>query len=652
MPSLFLGATLIFWGWQTDLLMPAVAMASVLEGSRLVASKWNLSLSDFNRIADICTILLAGMAVFVITTSFASIISILKWLPFIVFPLLAAQEYSVAGKIDIRSLMLTARKKAKPLNRPPKTIRLSYPYAVLCILSAGTANLKDGSYYISLLVLTAWALWPLRSKRFSPVWWVLLLAMAGGTGYAGHIGLYRLQGIVMDLTQDLFYSNTDPFRRSTSIGDIGEMKLSERIVFRITPETETFNPVLVRQASYNNYRGSTWYATPASFTALAHEANQTTWKLGKNQEDGEAFTIWSPLKNGVGMLNLPLGAFQVENLRVASLKQTPLGAVKAEEGPGLISYRVRFKKNTSRDLPPAEVDLIIPQKERATVERVAAELGLHSKTPKEAVTLLDDFFQQKFSYSLKQDKPDKGKTSLATFLLSSRSGHCEYFATATVLILRACGIPARYASGWSAHEFSELENKIVVRKRHAHAWTLVYLDGAWRNLDTTSSNWIDIEDEAASKMSIFQDIQSALFFKISQWRWGIDKEALKKWWWLLLAPLFVILGRRLYVKKKIQRVKIAGKQKTPRLFSQQKKSAFYRIEQRLNELGFARHPWETPVRWLQRIAKAAGLPVWNDTCLRLHYQDRFGVRELTTKEQARLEHEVEGVLEQLERGVM
>ncbi|MCI5224010.1 MAG: transglutaminase domain-containing protein, partial [Candidatus Electrothrix sp. AR4] len=584
MPPLFLGTTLIFWGWQTDLLLPAVAMALVLEASRSVKTKWDLSLSDFNRIADICTILLACLVVFVVTTtSITSLITILKWLPVIFFPLLTAQEYSVAGKIDIRSLMLTARKKVKETGKPQKNVQLSSPYTVLCILSAGTANVKDGSFYLCLMLLAAWAAWPYRSKRFSPVWWFVLLVTAGGLGYVGHIGLYRLQSILMDITQDLLYNTADPFRRSTSIGDIGEMKLSDRIVFRIIPGTQPFNPILVRQASYTTYRGSTWYATPAHFTPISPEADQTTWKLGGGSGRGEAFTVWSPLKNGAGMLQLPIGTFQVENLRAGSLKQTPLGAVKVEEGPGLISYTVKFKRNTSRDLPPAQTDLTIPPKELAAVEQIANELRLRSKPPKEAVAVLDTFFQKKFSYSLKQDKADKGKTSLATFLLSSRSGHCEYFATASVLILRASGIPARYASGYSAHEFSKLENKIVVRKRHAHAWTLVYLDGVWRNLDTTSSNWINIEDEAAPTMHIFQDLWFALLFKVSQWRWGIDKEELKQWWWLLLAPLAIILGRRLYVKKKIQRIKTSGKEKTAQTFSRKKDSAFYRIVKRLNE---------------------------------------------------------------------
>ena len=61
---------------------------------------------------------------------------------------------------------------------------------------------------------------------------------------------------------------------------------------------------------------------------------------------------------------------------------------------------------------------------------------------------------------------------MSRFLLRTRSGHCEYFATATVLLLRQLGIPARYAVGYAVHEATG--RKYVVRQRDAHAWCLVW----------------------------------------------------------------------------------------------------------------------------------------------------------------------------------
>lgn len=105
-------------------------------------------------------------------------------------------------------------------------------------------------------------------------------------------------------------------------------------------------------------------------------------------------------------------------------------------------------------------------------------------------------------------------------MLGSRSGHCEYFAAATVLLLKTLGIPARYATGYSVHEYSDLEKAFVVRQRHAHAWTLVYLNGSWQDFDTTPASWIAVEEEAASKWAGLPDLWSWFVYTLSKWRWS------------------------------------------------------------------------------------------------------------------------------------
>ena len=652
LPPFFSGAILLFWGWQTGLILFALLMACILEGSRYVPTKWDLSSSDFNRLTDICTILLAGLAVFLLTTDTARVaMNVLKWLPAICFPLFAAQEYSLAGKIDIRALMLLARNKAVAADNRPRTIEISAPYAALCLLAAGTGNIKDGSFFIGVLLFTAWALWPQRSKRFSPFLWLLLLALIGGTGYAGHIGLYHLQKVAMRMATNWWFSgnNSDPFKRSTSMGDIGELKLSDKIIFRVTPEDKPFQPVLLRESTYNLYRGTTWHASPAQFTDISPASDQTTWNLQNNPGTGRSFTVWTRLNNDQGMLKLPLGAYRLANLPVSRLKKTPLGAIKVEEGPGLIGYQVSYNSGTTGDSPPSEKDLIVPPEELPAIQQVMEALHLQSRKPEKIPTVLADFFQNQFNYSLKLRAAEQGSTSLTTFLLSSRAGHCEYFATATVLLLRACGIPARYATGWSAHEESTLGNQIVVRARHAHAWTLVYMDGRWHNLDTTSSSWIELEDDAASDMRFFQDAWSFMIFKFSQWRWGTEEGVLKRWWWILLLPLMIILAKRLRAGREIRRVRTDTEKKIAQ--RQQEKSPFYRIEQRLNELGFERNPWEPPLCWIQRMRPTDSLKILPDSlhsCLRLYYQGRFGKKGLTPPQQAQLEKEVDAVLKGLQ----
>ncbi|UCF57739.1 MAG: transglutaminase domain-containing protein, partial [Deltaproteobacteria bacterium] len=82
---LLLGASLIFWGWQTGLWYAAVAMALVLEGSRLVKLRFDFSPSDFYRISDLCTLLFLGVFIYLYSSyGFAkALLVLLRWLPVI-----------------------------------------------------------------------------------------------------------------------------------------------------------------------------------------------------------------------------------------------------------------------------------------------------------------------------------------------------------------------------------------------------------------------------------------------------------------------------------------------------------------------------------------------------------------------------------------
>jgi len=123
-PPLLMGATFLFWGWLTGLWIPGACMALIAECSRLVRLKWDLSPKDFHRIADLCSLLVAGMAVYVYASdpNPRSILVIIQWLPMVSFPLLAAQLYSTRGKVSMGALFWSLR-KAQPTGTPPPTGR-------------------------------------------------------------------------------------------------------------------------------------------------------------------------------------------------------------------------------------------------------------------------------------------------------------------------------------------------------------------------------------------------------------------------------------------------------------------------------------------------------------------------------------------------
>ncbi|MDP3849010.1 MAG: transglutaminase-like domain-containing protein [Luteolibacter sp.] len=113
------------------------------------------------------------------------------------------------------------------------------------------------------------------------------------------------------------------------------------------------------------------------------------------------------------------------------------------------------------------------------------------------LALIRTWFHKDFHYTRNltiQHPPYRvtGPTPIARFLTQTRSGHCEYFATAAILMLREAGIPARYATGYAVMERDTKRDGFVIRGTHGHAWCRVWdqQSGLWLDFDPTPPDWL------------------------------------------------------------------------------------------------------------------------------------------------------------------
>ena len=75
---------------------------------------------------------------------------------------------------------------------------------------------------------------------------------------------------------------------------------------------------------------------------------------------------------------------------------------------------------------------------------------------------------------------------LAHFLFERKEGHCEYFASAMAVMLRALGIPARMATGFQAGTYNPISGWYMVRGADAHTWVEAFVPGrGWVTFDPT-----------------------------------------------------------------------------------------------------------------------------------------------------------------------
>jgi transglutaminase-like putative cysteine protease len=78
------------------------------------------------------------------------------------------------------------------------------------------------------------------------------------------------------------------------------------------------------------------------------------------------------------------------------------------------------------------------------------------------------------------------ETGLEHFLFERRAGHCEYFSTAMVVLLRSVGIQARNVNGFLGGQWSQFGDYLVVTQNEAHSWVEVWFQGfGWVPFDPT-----------------------------------------------------------------------------------------------------------------------------------------------------------------------
>jgi hypothetical protein len=258
---------------------------------------------------------------------------------------------------------------------------------------------------------------------------------------------------------------------------------------------------------------------------------------------------------------------------------------------------------------------------------------------KEAMRRVGNFFAEKFQYATyltTSHTATSNETALARFLLHTRSGHCEYFATATALLLRHAGVPTRYAVGYSVQEGSG--KKFIVRERHAHAWTLVWDGKSWIDFDTTPSSWNAAEAQHASWLQPIKDFFSDLWFQFSKFRWS-KTEWRKYFMWTPLPLLLIALARFIFGKQwKDIRARRKEQGRVGALAGSD--SDFYLIEKYFAARGLERRTSETWSDWLQRIEKPENAGAQLHRVLMLHQRHRFDPCGLNESDRTSLRNEV------------
>jgi transglutaminase-like putative cysteine protease len=89
-----------------------------------------------------------------------------------------------------------------------------------------------------------------------------------------------------------------------------------------------------------------------------------------------------------------------------------------------------------------------------------------------------------------QVPPGHGVNDILNFLTNTKAGYCEQFAGSMAVLLRAIGIPARVAVGFTAGSYDSGRGVYKVMTKDAHAWVEVPFPGkGWLAFEPTPSRY-------------------------------------------------------------------------------------------------------------------------------------------------------------------
>jgi transglutaminase-like putative cysteine protease len=277
------------------------------------------------------------------------------------------------------------------------------------------------------------------------------------------------------------------FRDEVNLDVVGNIRESPQVALRMKPEDPTVRPpTLLRGTTYDVFKENSWLRTRSQQEILRKTAGNL-YRLAPDAVDTKVRIFLEPIDSR--SLLLPLEAVSVE-LSEQILYQDLAGGILLLQGrSGLLEYRVGvaarpvYRADAPRLGDPNEPTLDrggITSRIDDLATRLAAGLP-----PDQAARRFERYLGDNMAYTLDFLGRDAANP-IEDFLFRYKSGHCEYFATAMILMLRSVGIPARLATGFLGAEFNPLEDYYIVRQSNAHAWVEAWFpDRGWTTIDPT-----------------------------------------------------------------------------------------------------------------------------------------------------------------------
>ncbi len=245
------------------------------------------------------------------------------------------------------------------------------------------------------------------------------------------------------------------------------------------PARPFFTPLRLRGNVYDRFDDGEWKQT---FRGL-REVGSRNGRYTVGRANGVSRTIVVQQRAQRGKLFLPVGMYAISGLS------------NLYEGPSRDSYHTYDRSMLNLDVSMAyraeplrlaragmSGYVVSPE-----IEAMARQIVGDAQTPEQRAARIESYLANNFRYVPNSGTPVATMT-LDQFLLTTRAGHCEYFAAGMVALLNAVDVPARIAGGFYGGRLNPLTGYFAVRREDAHAWTEVWDGARWLTFDATPAS--------------------------------------------------------------------------------------------------------------------------------------------------------------------
>ncbi len=329
--------------------------------------------------------------------------------------------------------------------------------------------------------------------------WLLM-----GTWYLSNLmssGSFRVQEFLSDqnITRQTDQGSGGLYVASGTLSSVtaSQQESPSRIAVRIYGDEP---PGYLRGRVFSYFTGTSWSHGPTSRNLMTlrptidlpeslknpqrnsfelNKSSEGPWKSFEIRNDPDRGRVaFSPLGSAVVQANgneLIVDGNQVIR-RGLDLKSTYFAWVPKVQAPTPITGA----EQTETTQLPSSIDPRLVELSREILDRQEASLD------REKIQIIEDYFRDNFEYLIDDISSNAVKDPIGRFVFDQKKGHCELFATAAALILRANQIPARYVVGYTAMELEPDEEDFwVARNENAHAWVEAY--------DRQLRRWVIVE---------------------------------------------------------------------------------------------------------------------------------------------------------------